>query len=157
MEFLLFLSSNEKEILELIYKAGFSVEEDNPLCLMGKKYVGFTKSRQKSVIICTQNIKNHHKYTSSKSAFVYKRDKLSTAISIKKALRHEATHVAQACNNSKPLGIVKTKGNIHKWYKRDAIEGSTIVGTGKIEKEEEAYYMEERPKKLITALRKYCL
>ena len=157
MEFLLFLSSNEKKILELIYKAGFSVEENSPLCLIGKKYVGFTKSKQKSVIICTQNIKERHKYINSKSTFVYKKDNLKTAISIKKALRHEATHVAQACNNSEPLGVIKTKGNIHQWYKRDAIEGSTNIGTGKKEKEEEAYYMEQQPKKLITALRKYCL
>ena len=56
MEFLLFLTAKEKEILELIYKAGFTVEENTPLCLIGKKYVGFTKKWQRSVVICTQNI-----------------------------------------------------------------------------------------------------
>ena len=58
MEFLLFLTAKEKEILELIYKAQFSVEENTPLCLLGKKYVGFVKKRQKTVVICTQNIKS---------------------------------------------------------------------------------------------------
>ena len=55
MEFLLFLSSRDKEILELINRARFSVEENTPLCLMGKKYFGFLKKRQRRVVICTKN------------------------------------------------------------------------------------------------------
>ena len=157
MEFLLFLGTKEKEILELIYKAGFSVEENTPLCLIGKKYVGFTKRKEKEVILCTQNIKERHKYIDSKPRSNNNRDSSNIAISIRKALRHEATHVAQACNNSKLLGIISPKSKLHQWYKREAIKGSTNIGTGNKGKEKEAYYMEERPKKLIESLKKYCL
>jgi len=155
MEFLLFLTSKEKEILELVYKAGFSVEENTPLCLLGRKYVGFIKKRQRTVVICTQNAKDSNQYSTPK---VIRYDNSSrTAISIRKALRHEATHVAQDCNNSKLLGIKSSKTKIHSWYKKSAITGSTNIGNIKQEREEEAYYMEDRPQKVIQALKKYCL
>ena len=62
MEFLLFLTSKEKEILELIEKAGFSIEENTALCFLGENYVGFTKKRQKAVVICTNNILHMYGY-----------------------------------------------------------------------------------------------
>ncbi|WP_320667567.1 serine hydroxymethyltransferase [Prochlorococcus sp. MIT 1307] len=153
MEFLLFLTAKEKEILELIYKANFSVEENSPLCLMGKKYVGFTKKRQRAVVICTQNIKETNGFYLPK---VGRDNNNATAISIRKALRHEATHVAQDCNNSKLLGVINTKRKSHPWYKARAIKGSTSIGNIKREREVEAYYMEDRPKKVIAALKKFC-
>ena len=36
MEFIDFLNSKEKEILNLIYQANYSAEENTPLCLLGK-------------------------------------------------------------------------------------------------------------------------
>ena len=157
MEFLLFLTAKEKEIVDLIYKAGFSIEENTPLCLLGKKYVGFTKKKQRVVVICTDNIKAYYRYPISNLTSNSARRNSNIGISIRKAVRHEATHVAQDCNDSKLLGIVKSKGKIHYWYKRNAIKGSTSIGKIKEEREEEAYYMEDRPKKLISALKKYCL
>ena len=55
MEFLLFLSGIDKEILALIRKADFTVEENTPLCLLGKKFFGFLKREQRSIVICTKN------------------------------------------------------------------------------------------------------
>ncbi len=155
MEFLLFLTSKEKEIIDLIYKAGFSIEENTSLCFMGEKYVGFTKKRQRAVVICTNNIKNMSGY-SLPSANKYE-GKDRTAIYIRKAVRHEATHVAQDCNNSELLGLLNNKRKVHSWYKKSAIKGSTRIGNIKQEREEEAYYMEDRPHKVISALKKYCL
>ena len=155
MEFILFLAAKEKEILELINKAGFSVEENTPLCFLGDKYVGFIKKRQRTVVIRTENAKINNGYFMpgpSRNAA-----KNRTAISIRKALRHEATHVAQDCNDSQLLGIFKQNINIHKWYKRNAIIGSTSIGNIKEEREAEAYYMEDRPNIVISALKKYCL
>ena len=83
--------------------------------------------------------------------------KSRTAISIKKALRHEATHVAQACKKTETLGILKTKTKLHKWYKKNAVIKSTAIGNISKERELEAYYMEDRPRKVISALKKYCL
>ncbi len=154
MEFLLFLTAKEKEILELVYKAGFSVEENTPLCLLGKQYVGFLKKRQKTIVICTKNAKVNSGYSlpgPNREAARYR-----TAISIKKALRHEATHVAQDCNGSKLLGILKENQKVHKWYKRTAIIDSTSIGSIQEEREAEAYYMEDRPTIVISALKKYC-
>ena len=155
MEFLLFLTAKEKEILELIDKAKFTVEENTPLCLLGRKYVGFTKKRQRSVVICTQNIKDSNGYSMPKIG--RNRDDERTAISIRKAIRHEATHVAQYCNNSEILGVLSKKVKMHSWYKSSAIKGSTSIGNIKREKEEEAYYLEDRPNKVISILEKYCL
>ncbi len=155
MEFLLFLTAKEKEILELIYKANFSVEENTPLCYLGKKYVGFTKKRQRVVVICTENIKRFNGYSIQNINRITNKNR--TEISIRKALRHEATHVAQSCNNSEPLGELNGKEKIHSWYKKAAIKSSARIGNTKIEKEEEAYYMEDRPRKVISILKKYCL
>ena len=153
MEFLLFLTSKEKEILELIYKAGFSVEENTPLCFLGEKYVGFIKKRQRSVVICTENIKKSNGYLIAN--LNNDNSKERTSISIRKALRHEATHVAQHCNNSNLLGLLNKKVKRYKWYKKSAIIRSTSIGNGNTEKEEEAYYMEDRPREVITALKRY--
>ena len=155
MEFLIFLTGKEKEILELIYKAGFSVEENTPLCFLGNKYVGFLKKRQRAVVICTQNAKDANGY--SMPNIGRHRDNNYTAISIRKALRHEATHVAQDCNNSKLLGVLNEDKKIHSWYKKNAMKQSTSIGNIKIEREQEAYYMEDRPRQVIAALKKYCL
>ena len=111
MEFLFFLTSKEKEILELIYKAGFSVEENTSLCFMGERYVGFTKKRQKAVVICTNNIKNFSGYSHPGGKSIDNKDR--TATYIRKALRHEATHVAQHCNNSELLGVLNKKKKMH--------------------------------------------
>ncbi len=155
MEFILFLAAKEKEILELINKAGFSVEENTPLCFLGDRYVGFIKKRQRTVVICTENAKINNGYFLPGPS--HNNAKNRTAISIRKALRHEATHVAQDCNDSQLLGIFKQNINIHKWYKRNAIIASTSIGNIKEQREAEAYYMEDRPNTVISALKKYCL
>ena len=155
MEFILFLTAKEKEILDLIYKAGFSVEENTPLCLLGKQYVGFLKKRQQTVVICTQNAKDINGFAIPKISRNNKDNR--TALSIRKALRHEATHVAQDCNNSKLLNVLNKNSKIHPWYKENAIISSTKIGQIEKEREAEAYYMEDRPNKVISALKKYCL
>ena len=154
MEFLLFLTSKDKEILDLIYKARFSAEENTPLCLMSKKYFGFLKRKQRKVVICTKNAMDLGGYLIPKPG---RDDGLDqTGIYIRRALRHEAVHVAQSCNNGAPLNLVKEKNlEIHP-YKLNALKSSTKV-SGNKEKEYEAYAMEDKPKLVIAALKKYCL
>ena len=48
----LVLADKEKEILNYIYKAGFQVEENTPLCLLSKKFFGFLKKEKKTVEVC---------------------------------------------------------------------------------------------------------
>ena len=62
LDFITFLSAKEKDILDLIYKAQYSVEENTPLCLLGDKFFGFLKKRTKTVVICTENAKEYGGY-----------------------------------------------------------------------------------------------
>ena len=153
MEFVDFLNSQEKQILNLIYQAGYSAEENTPLCLLSKKYFGFLKKPQKSVVICTQNAKDVGGYMFRS---IRDNDDYSpTKIYIRRALRHEAVHVAQGCNKDALLnmpGIKKLKFNK---YKEEALKGSTMVSGNKL-KEKEAYTLEDRPKVVIKALKKFC-
>ena len=57
MEFILFLSKIDKDIIELINKSNNSIEENTELCLIDKKFVGFYKKREKIIVICTENAK----------------------------------------------------------------------------------------------------
>ena len=153
MEFLLFLKTVDKEILELIYKANFSVEENTPLCLLGRKFFGFLKREQKTVVICTRNAMEVGGYLMPKSG--PDNNFTMTPTYLRRALRHEATHVAQLCNNGNTLDLVlKEKMRLNP-YKAKAWEGSSKL-SGSKEREYEAYWMEDRPKLVKIALKKYC-
>ncbi len=154
MEFLLFLNSQEKEIIELIYQANYSVEENTPLCLLGKEFFGFLKRKQKRIVICTENAMKHGGYFLPKVGSEDNSHK--TGIYIRRALRHEAVHVAQACNSGELINTGNKKEMVIHPYKLEALRGSTSI-SGEKEKEYEAYAMEDKPKLVISALKKYCL
>ena len=44
MEFIQFLDRVEIEIIKMVEEAGYSMEENTPLCLLSEKYVGFLKT-----------------------------------------------------------------------------------------------------------------
>ena len=151
MEFILFLSKIDKEIIELINKSNHSIEENTALCLIDKKYVGFFKRREKAIVICTKNAKKLGGYREGK-----RYDNHKTNIYIRRALRHEATHLAQSCNNNKPTGVIKNiEDKIHKG-KLKALNSSLQL-SGNYEKELEAYVMEDKPRKVKEILKSYCL
>ena len=151
MEFIAFLDKTEIEIIRLIEKAGYSMEENTPLCLLGKEYVGFIKKKQKRLVICTKNIMKRVGFNHKKINRTDGLDKVS--IHIKKALRHEAVHIAQECNNGNLLNLKNT----HRLNpaKLNALKGSIRI-SGEEEKEKEAYILEGRPKLIINELKKYC-
>ena len=151
MEFILFLSKLDKEIIELIKKSNHSIEENTSLCSIDKKYVGFFKKKEKAVVICTKNAKNVGGYRGNKNY-----DNHKTNIYIRRALRHEATHVAQSCNNNKTTGIIKNLENKIHQGKLKALKSSIQI-SGNYEKELEAYVMEDKPRKVIKILKSYCL
>ena len=151
MEFILFLSKIDKEIIELINKSNNSIEENTALCLINKRYVGFFKKREKAIVICTENAKKLGGYREGKGY-----DNHKTNIYIRRALRHEATHLVQSCNNNEPTGIIKNiEDRIHKG-KLKALNSSVQL-SGKYEKELEAYVMEDKPRKVKEILKNYCL
>ena len=152
MEFVDFLDKKEIEIIKIVEQAGYKIEENKPLCLVSNNYVGFLNKRKKVLIICTNNAKKREGYT-----ILRKKDKDTferTALHIKKALRHEAVHVAQECNNGNLLNIDE-KLSISP-LKLKALNESIKI-SGEREKERQAYILENKPKLVEKELIKYCL
>ena len=152
MEFVDFLDKKEIEIIKIVEQAGYKIEENKPLCLVSNNYVGFLNKRKKVLIICTNNAKKREGYT-----ILRKKDKDTferTALHIKKALRHEAVHVAQECNNGNILNIKERLSmNISKMK---ALNISMKI-SGEEKKEIQAYILENKPRLVEKELKKYCL
>ena len=152
MEFVDYLDKKEIEIIKIVEQAGYKIEENKPLCLVSNNYVGFLNKRKKVLIICTNNAKKREGYT-----ILRKKDKDTferTALHIKKALRHEAVHVAQECNNGNLLNIDEKLSMSP--LKLKALNESIKI-SGEREKERQAYILENKPKLVEKELRKYCL
>ena len=151
MEFILFLNKIDKEIIELINRSNHLIEENTELCNIDKKFVGFFKTREKTIVICTKNAKMLGGYKKDKNY-----DNHKTNIYIRRALRHEATHLVQSCNNNKPTGVIKNIENKIHQGKLKALNSSVQL-SGNYEKELEAYVMEDKPRKVKEILKIYCL
>ena len=155
MEFIIFLSKLDKEILDLLIKAKYVVEENKIECLLNKEIKGLHNFEENKIIICTENAKKKTNYKNKKQQS--NKDNFKTKLAIRKALRHEATHAIQKCNNNKIVGDIKNlEGKLHQ-SKRKALEFSTSNFSGTYEKEIEAYIFEDKPKKVKKMLTKYCL
>ncbi len=152
MEFIQFLDRLEIEILRMVEQVGYSIEEDSSICLLSEKYAGFLKKEEKTIVICTDNAKKREGYTilRKRNPDTFER----TARHIKKALRHEAVHVAQECNYGNLLDIKKNL-SMHP-SKIEALQGSRRI-SGEQEKERQAYILEDKPRLIKKELKKYCL
>ena len=155
MEFIIFLSKLDKEILDLLIKANYEVEENKIECLLNKEIKGLHNFVEKKIIICTENAKRKTNYINEKLR--PNKENFKTKLAIRKALRHEATHAIQKCNNNKIIGDIKNlEAKLHR-SKRRSLEFSTSNFSGTYTKEIEAYILEDKPKKVKNMLRKYCL
>ena len=152
MELIEFLDRTEIEIIKIVEKAGYKTTENTKLCSISKNYVGFLNKRKKEIVICTSNAKKREGYTlhRMKDQDTFKR----TALHIKKALRHEAVHVAQECNEGNLL-VMNKKFKMNP-AKMNALKGSIKI-SGEEEKEKQAYILEDKPELLKKELKKYCL
>ena len=155
MEFIIFLSKLDKEILELLEKANYLVEENKIECLINKEIKGLHNFKENKIIICTENAKRKTKYRVIKNNS--NKDNFKMQSAIRKALRHEATHVVQKCNGNKTVGDIKNLENKLNQSKRKALEFSTSKFSGTYSKEVEAYILEDKPRKVKEMLKKYCL
>ena len=54
MEFIIFLSKLDKEILNLLIKANYTVEENKIECLINKEIKGLHNFEENKIIICTE-------------------------------------------------------------------------------------------------------
>ena len=133
MEFLLYLTPLGKEIINSVMLANYNIRENAPIC-RNREIIGFIKS--KDFVICTNNIKNN---ISPVSYYV------------NETVYHEATHVAQYCKGSK-LNIVK---HLDK-NKEDNVARSLKASNSSSSYETEAYYLEDKPEKVLHYLKKFC-
>ena len=155
MEFIIFLSKLDKEIIELIKKTNYSIEENSPICLINKKYIGFHNGKEKLIVICTENAKKITNF--KKKQLLNKNENHKTELYIKKALRHEATHMIQSCNNNNLIGNIEDiKKRLNK-NKIKALNSSMMLYGSNLNREYEAYLMEDKPREVIKAIKKYCL
>ncbi len=155
MEFIIFLSKLDKEILDLLIKANYIVEENKIGCLLNKEIKGLHNFVENKIIICTENAKRKTNYRNKKQR--PNKDNIKTEIAIRQALRHEATHAIQKCNDNKTIGdIKKLESKLHP-SKRKALQFSTLNFSGTYAKEVEAYVLEDKPKKVKNLIKKYCL
>ncbi len=152
MEFIDFLDRTELEIIKMVENAGYKTAENKKLCLISENYVGFLNMRKKEIVICTNNAKKREGYTllRKKDQDTFRR----TALHIKKALRHEAVHVAQECNEGNLLKIDRKLSMNPSKIK--ALNGSLRI-SGEEEKERQAYILEDKPRLIKNELKKYCL
>jgi len=155
MEFILFLSKLDKEILNLLIKANYIVEENKIECLLNKEIKGLHNLKKNKIIICTENAKRKTNYRNKNQH--PNKDNFKTERAIRQALRHEATHAIQKCNENKTIGDIKVlKSKLHQ-SKRKALEFSISNFSGNYAKEVEAYVLENKPKKVKNLIKKYCL
>ncbi len=155
MEFIIFLSKLDKEILDLLIKANYVVEENKIECLLNRNIKGLHNFKENKIIICTENAKKKTNYRNIKQP--QNKDNFKTERAIRKALRHEATHAIQKCNQNKIIGdIEKLENKLHQ-SKRKALDFSTSNFSGNYAKEVEAYVLEDKPKKVKNLIEKYCL
>ena len=84
-------------------------------------------------------------------------DNFKTERAIRKALRHEATHAIQKCNNNKTVEDIKNLEEKLHPSKKSSLEFSTSNFSGTYAKEVEAYILEDKPKKVKNMIKKYCL
>ena len=123
MEFIIFLSKLDKEILDLLIKAKYIIEENKIECLVSKEIKGLHNFEENKIIICTENAKRKTNYRNEKQR--PNKDNFKTKLAIRKALRHEATHAIQKCNDNKIIGdIKKLESKLHQ-KKRKALDFST--------------------------------
>ena len=155
MEFIIFLSKLDKEILDLLIKANYIVEENKIQCHLNKEIKGLHNFEENKIIICTENAKRKTNYRNKKLR--PNKDNFKTELAIRKALRHEATHAIQKCNKNKTVWDIKILEGKLQQSKRKALEFSTSNFSGTYEKEVEAYILENKPKKVKNMLKKYCL
>ena len=152
MEFIEYLDKIEVEIIKIVEQVGYKTRENTQLCLIGDEYVGFLNKRKKEIIICTNNAKKREGFTPIR---IKDNDTFGrVALHIKKALRHEAIHVAQECNDGELLKIDNELSM--NMSKMKALNGSIKI-SGEEKKERQAYILENKPKIVKKELMKYCL
>ncbi len=140
MEFLLYLTPESSQILDLIRQAEVRISENTARC-REKNIFGFADSGRR-LAICTKNIKSSG---------------LDIGFYINETLMHESVHIAQQCRGG-PFWLDKVMMPL-PWNKLNDVKRSTNVSniSNGNQVEHEAYWMEDKPNEVKYVLKKYCL
>jgi hypothetical protein len=142
MEFILYLNSISKDIINSVIQARYLIGENIELC-RHPMVNGSTSYPPNKFIICTENIKRRSSNVSAE---------------ISKTVIHEAVHVAQRCKNNTLLGDYNQSQISHvKQSNLRASLSATSDKNNSYRMEHEAYYLEEIPEKVLFYVKKYCL
>lgn len=136
MDFLFYLTPTSQELLKIATKIKYNILENSEICRTYKELFGYNQS--KNFIICTNNIKNMI------SPVKYY---------INETVYHESVHVAQTCKGG-PLGI---KNIYLSNQKLNDVARSVNYNKDAFTYEVEAYYLEDKPDKVLSYVKKYCM
>ena len=135
MEFLLYLTPIGQELIGKVMMKNYKVVENSAYCRNKEIFGGVDGPR---FVICTNNIKN----TISPVKHY-----------VNETVYHEAVHVAQSCKKG-PLKIADATLNQYKL--------NDVARSVKADKrahqvyEFEAYYLEDKPERVLQYVNKYC-
>ena len=140
MIFPYYLTPEGKQIVELIAKARFQVQENISWCADGN-YAGAVIKENKTFFICTKNILNGANANQYLNETVY----------------HEAVHVVQACKGMKPIGIPLVQMPLPSNKMKDIDRSISLTNKKSMRRNEhEAFWLEDKPKQVIYYLKKFC-
>jgi hypothetical protein len=140
MLFPYYLPPEGKELLILISKAKFKVQENISWC-SNPGYAGALITENKIFFMCTKNIMkepNPNKF-------------------LIETFYHEAAHVVQACKGNSPIGIPLSQMPLPQ-SKMINIDRSILL-TKKYSTrglEHEAYWLEDKPDEIVSYFKKFC-
>lgn len=141
MEFFFYLTPEARDIVEYVIRAKYQVRENIALCTKNKSLFGYTQQPNKFVM-CTKNIIN-----SGEDVFHY----------VNETVYHESVHIAQYCNNNRPLGIPKSQMPLDSGKLQDIRNSiAAMKNSNAYNYEHEAYWMEDKPEKVKYVIQKYC-
>jgi hypothetical protein len=140
MQFPYYLTSEGKQLVELIAKAKFKVQENISWCADGR-YAGGVIKENKTFFICTKSILKGPNANSYLNETVY----------------HEAVHVVHECKGMQPIGIPLNQMPLSQSKMRDIDRSISLTKKKSMQRmEHEAYWLEDKPKETIKYLRKFC-
>jgi hypothetical protein len=135
MEFLLYLTPISQELVSKIMMKNYRVLENSAYCRNKEIFGGVDGPR---FVVCTNNIKNS---ISPVNHYV------------NETVYHEAVHVAQACKKG-PLKIADATLNQYKL--NDVVRSVKVSKNSYPVYETEAYYLEDKPERVLYYVNKYC-
>ena len=135
-----YLPPEGKQIIELIAKAKFQIKENISWCA-GDRYAGAVIQENKTFFICTKTILKGLNANQYLIETVY----------------HEAVHVVQACKGMKPIGIPLSQMPLPPNKMKEIDKSISLTKKRWMRRmEHEAFWLEDKPDKVIHYLKKHC-